>query len=84
MRLTRLGRLRTALDEAAQYEEMYHTLLEDHKLLVSREALASEEVETLGAQNAELLGHGNGDQKITYLDGLRREMAITKQASQSK
>lgn len=33
----------------------------------------------MAAQNAELMGHGGGPHKISYVDGVRREMALVKQ-----
>ncbi len=74
-----LLRLRNALDEARRYEDLYTELLESHQLLESREALAVEEAERITARTAELMGHGNGGQKISYVDGVRREMALVKQ-----
>ena len=69
------------MDEAAQYRDLYNELLEENRLLIVREELAAEEAERLGHQNAELVGHANGDQKISYVDGLRREMALVKHVS---
>jgi len=74
-------RLREAFVNASEYEEMYNALLEENRELLMRESLAAEEVETLAMQNADLLGHGNGDQKISYVDSLRRDMALTKHVS---
>ncbi|ORY31611.1 hypothetical protein BCR39DRAFT_558076 [Naematelia encephala] len=71
--------LKDAVDRAQQYEELYEALLERHRILQSREAIAQEEVERIGHQNAELMGHTNGDQKISYIEILRREMALVKQ-----
>ena len=76
-------RLREALDEAQKYEDMYISLLDTHRELVERESLVTEEAERLGAQNAELIGHSNGDQKINYVEGVRREMAFTRHVSDS-
>jgi len=73
--------LREAFVNASEYEEMYNNLLEENRELLVRERLAAEEVERYAMQNAELLGHGNGDQKISYVDSLRRDMALTKHAS---
>ena len=75
------ARLREAFVNASEYEEMYNALLEENRELLLRESLAAEEVETLAMQNADLLGHGNGDQKISYVDSLRRDMALTKHVS---
>jgi hypothetical protein len=73
-------RLHNALEEAAQYEELYLNLREEHGVLVEQEAMAQREMDKLSQQNAEVLGHVNGDQRINYVESLRREMAITKQA----
>lgn len=43
--------------------------------------MALEDADRLGMQNAELIGHGNGGQKISYVEGLRREMAMVKHVS---
>jgi hypothetical protein len=67
--------------EAAGFEEQYNELLERQAILEAREAMAIEEAERLSMQNAELLGHTNGSQKIGYVDGVRREMALCKHVS---
>lgn len=43
--------------------------------------MAIEEAERLAMQNAELLGHTNGSQRIGYVDNVRREMALCKHVS---
>jgi hypothetical protein len=73
--------LKDTLTEAKRYEGMYNELVEEHWIIVSREAAASEEVERIGHRNAELAGHVNGDQKINYVEGLRRDMAIMRVVS---
>jgi hypothetical protein len=50
--------------------------VEEHWIVVSREAAASEEVERIGVQTAELVGHVNGDQKINYVETMRRDMGL--------
>jgi hypothetical protein len=74
-------RLREAFVNASEYEDLYNALLEENRELVARESIAVEDAERLAMQNAELLGHGNGDQKISYVDSLRRDMALTKHVS---
>lgn len=77
-----LGRsLHQALLIAAPYEALYNDLLEKQAILESRENAAIDEAERLGLQNAELLGHTNSDQRISYIEGVRRDMALAKQVS---
>ncbi|WRT69995.1 uncharacterized protein IL334_006988 [Kwoniella shivajii] len=71
--------LQQAYTESAKYEEMYLDLQEKYDLLESREVAAVDEAERLGVENAELAGHNNGDQKINYVEGVRREMVLVKQ-----
>lgn len=71
-------RLRAVLESAAEYEELYNALISENEELAAREQLAAEEAERLGIQNAHLIGHGNGGQKISYVESVRREMALTK------
>lgn len=76
-----MSRLSEALDQAAPYEDLYHALVEENHLLMTRESLAAEEAEKMGLRNAELLSHANSDQKISYVETVRREMAIAKHVS---
>jgi hypothetical protein len=55
--------------------------LERQAILEAREAVAIEEAERMAMQNAELLGHTNGSQRIGYVDNVRREMALCKHVS---
>ncbi|EIW72160.1 hypothetical protein TREMEDRAFT_58315 [Tremella mesenterica DSM 1558] len=71
-------RLKDALLQAEQYRELYEDLDERYRILESREAMALDEAEKLGHQNARLIGHVNGDQRISYVDSVRREMALVK------
>ncbi|WVQ83640.1 hypothetical protein IAT38_005782 [Cryptococcus sp. DSM 104549] len=71
--------LRDAYVAASKYEGLYENLQEEHGMILAREEAAIEEAEHLGRQNAELLGHTNGVQKISYVEGVRREMAQVKQ-----
>lgn len=48
-------------------------------MVLAREAAATEEAERLAAHNAELAGHSNEVQKISYVEGVRREMTLVKQ-----
>jgi hypothetical protein len=57
---------------------LYEQAVEENRLLLTRESLAAEEAEQLGIQNAELLSHSNGDQRISYVEQVRQEMAMTK------
>lgn len=72
------ARLRAALESAAEFEDMYNSLMCENEELAAREQLAAEEAERLGIQNAHLIGHGNDGQKISYVESVRREMALTK------
>ncbi|WWD19855.1 hypothetical protein CI109_104322 [Kwoniella shandongensis] len=74
-----IQQLREAYLSAAKYEALYNDLYEQQAIVLSREAAAIDEAERLGMQNAELMGHGNEGQKISYVEGVRREMAAVKQ-----
>lgn len=50
-------------------------------ILVSRNALAEDEAKYLSQFNAHLLGHSNVNQRIFYVDRLRKEMSDLKQVS---
>lgn len=50
-------------------------------ILVSRNALAEDEAKYLSEFNAHLLGHSNLNQRIFYVDRLRKEMSELKQVS---
>lgn len=76
-----MSRLRIALQDSRDLEEKYNALIEETEILRSREAMALDEADRLGVQNSELIGHGNGVQKISYVEGLRREMALIKHVS---
>jgi len=49
--------------------------------LVARGSLAEAEAERLSKFNAEILSHTNPQQKIMYLDRIRRQLADTQQVS---
>ncbi|KDQ21504.1 hypothetical protein BOTBODRAFT_618642, partial [Botryobasidium botryosum FD-172 SS1] len=71
--------LSNALTDAARFEEAHSALLKEVGVLVSRNALAEHEAEHLSRFNAEILSHTNANQKIFYVDRIRRELAETKQ-----
>lgn len=48
-------------------------------MILARETAAIEEAERLAMHNAELVGHSNDVQKVSYVEGVRREMALVKQ-----
>jgi len=48
-------------------------------ILVSRNALAEGEAKYLSEFNAHILGHANLNQRIFYVDRLRKEMSELKQ-----
>ena len=72
-------RMASLLDQAEQFESLYHELAEQTKHLVERNALAEEEKATLSALNSELLSHSNPNQKIVYMDRVRHELDDVKQ-----
>ena len=65
--------------DAERVEALYEQLLEDYRTLEARELVALEEVEELTGQNVALMSFGTGDQKITYVENVRRELAMAKQ-----
>ncbi|PWZ02160.1 hypothetical protein BCV70DRAFT_198443 [Testicularia cyperi] len=67
------------LDSASRFEALYHELAQQTRHLVERNALAEEEKATLSALNSELLGHTNPNQKIQYMDRVRRELDEVKE-----
>ncbi|ODN77447.1 hypothetical protein L202_04625 [Cryptococcus amylolentus CBS 6039] len=71
--------LREVYLEASKYESLYTALQEEHEILIAREQAAVQEAEDIARQNAELAGHTNEVQKISYVEGLRREMVEVKQ-----
>lgn len=78
---THKNRLRSALEVFTDLQERCDSLFEETEILRDREAMALDEADRLGLQNSELIGHGNGSQKISYVEGLRREMALVKHVS---
>lgn len=52
-------------------------------ILVSRNALAEDEAKYLSEFNAHILGHANVNQRIFYVDRLRKEMSEVKQVCKS-
>ncbi|RSH91463.1 hypothetical protein EHS25_009762 [Saitozyma podzolica] len=73
-----LKELKDALQDAAQYRPLYEDLMDEHEIMLSREAMAIDEAERVGQQNVELMGSVSGGQKIGYIDALRREAAAVK------
>ena len=74
-------RLSKALAETEGYRTAYESALQEAQGLADRNALAEDEAAHLSQLNAEILGHSNPAQKIMYVDKLRKELAVTKQAS---
>ncbi|TYJ59008.1 hypothetical protein B9479_000447 [Cryptococcus floricola] len=74
-----IDHLREVYLEASTYESLYTALQEEHEILIAREQAAVQETEDIARQNAELAGHTNEVQKISYVEGLRREMVEVKQ-----
>lgn len=63
-----------------RWEDAYKRLHEEVEALVQRNELVEREAENMSRFNAEILGHTNPNQKIHYLDRIRRDLAETKQA----
>lgn len=72
-------RLSEALKDALRWEHAYKSLAEEVNALVQRNELVEREAEHLSRFNAEILGHTNPNQKIHYLDRIRRDLADAKQ-----
>jgi hypothetical protein len=71
--------MQDALDDATRFEAAHAGLLKEVAVLVNRNVLAEEEAEHLSQFNAEILGHQNVNQRIYYVDRIRKELAETKQ-----
>ncbi|KAG9053535.1 hypothetical protein FS842_007913 [Serendipita sp. 407] len=68
-----------ALRDALRYEHAYNSLCKEVDALVLRNELVEREADHLSHFNAEILGHTNPNQKIHYLDRIRKDLADTKQ-----
>ncbi|KAF8585958.1 hypothetical protein K439DRAFT_1010258 [Ramaria rubella] len=66
------------LADVTRYKEAHADLLSEVVQLIERNELAEAEAERLGKFNAEILSHANPQQKIFYIDRIRRELADTK------
>jgi hypothetical protein len=55
---------------------------QDRDLLHLRLEAAKDELERVGQQAAGMMGHANEGQKLSYMEGMRREMAIVKHVSE--
>lgn len=75
------NRLLTELADAERYQNAYISLSEEVGLLLAHNKLAEEETERLSKFNAEILGHNNPAQRISYVDRIRRELAEAKHVS---
>lgn len=62
-----------------KWEQAYKRLSEEVDALVQRNELVEREADHLSRFNAEILGHTNPNQKIHYLDRIRRDLADAKQ-----
>ncbi|KAH7108286.1 hypothetical protein BKA62DRAFT_17108 [Auriculariales sp. MPI-PUGE-AT-0066] len=71
--------LRKALEDAARYEQLFEELSHEMRGIVARGVLAEAEAERLSVFNAEILSHTNPQQKILYLDKLRKQLSDTQQ-----
>jgi uncharacterized tellurite resistance protein B-like protein len=65
----------------SRFQEAYYNLVDETEALVARNNLAEEEAESLSKFNAEILGHSNPAQRISYVDRIRRELADVKQVN---
>ncbi|KAF7321344.1 hypothetical protein MKEN_00654600 [Mycena kentingensis (nom. inval.)] len=74
-----ISSLTAEVAEAEQFQAAYYGLSEEVKSLIARKELAEGEAEKLSQFNAEILGHHNPDQRILYVDRVRRELAEAKQ-----
>lgn len=77
-----IGRLSLDLAQAEQYHDAYNKLIEEVDELVLKNALAEDEAARLSKFNAEIIGHNNPAQRISYVDRIRRELHETKQVRQ--
>lgn len=66
------------LRDALRYEHAYKALSTEVDALVIRNELVEREADHLSQFNAEILGHANPNQKIHYLDRIRRDLADAK------
>lgn len=71
------------LEDVGRYEQAYNNLIKEVGVLVSKNSLAEDEADRLSRMNAEILSHTNPNQKIFYVDRVRKELAETKQVSVS-
>ncbi|KAG8802884.1 hypothetical protein FRC17_006323, partial [Serendipita sp. 399] len=76
---TNIESLTDALRDAMRYEHAYTSLCKEVDALVLRNELVEREADHLSRFNAEILGHTNPNQKIHYLDRIRKDLADTKQ-----
>lgn len=72
--LTERAELLESLSEAAAVRVAFDKLQHQMSILAGRSELFEEEAAQLAALNAELASHTNPNQKIVYLDRIRREL----------
>ncbi|KAF8325219.1 uncharacterized protein EI90DRAFT_2179828 [Cantharellus anzutake] len=77
--LNDVASLEASLNDGVKFQEAHDALLKQVDILVSRNVLAEEEAEHLSKFNAQILGHTNVNQRIYYVDRLRKEMSEIKQ-----
>ncbi|CCA70520.1 hypothetical protein PIIN_04457 [Serendipita indica DSM 11827] len=70
--------LTDSLQDAMRYEHAYKALCQEVDALVLRNELVEREADHLSRFNAEILGHANPNQKIHYLDRIRKDLAEAK------
>ncbi|KZW00268.1 hypothetical protein EXIGLDRAFT_761881 [Exidia glandulosa HHB12029] len=73
--------LRDALAATAPYEQLFTDAVHTLKEAAARNALAEAETERLSRFNAEIISHANPQNRIFYLDRIRRQLAEAQQAS---
>ncbi|KAN0091117.1 hypothetical protein V8E55_004683 [Tylopilus felleus] len=67
------------LADTSRFQDAYYKLMDETEGLLARNDLAEGEVARLSRFNAEILGHNNPAQRITYVDRIRKELADMKQ-----
>lgn len=68
------GGLLEALTYALPFEESYNRLLSSTKSMLSQLNVTETQLQTVCQENVLLAGHGNTEQKILYLDGIRKQL----------
>lgn len=75
----KINALTVELERAVEYKEAYEELIEDARVLASRNEIAEAEARQLMKANADILGHSNPSQRIVYVDKIRNELHDARQ-----